>query len=480
MKKIIAILMVLALACSICSCGFRWWPSFTTQTTKDINQPSEGLYFVLNEDGVSYCVSSKGTCSDYNIVIPGTYNGLPVTKIGPHAFYNSYGVNSVIIPNSVISIGAEAFAKCHSLQSIIIPNSVKTIEESTFEYCTGLNSVVISDSVESIGENAFSNCKTLTNITIPNSVQSIGENAFWECTALTSVVIGDSLENIGPGAFAYCDALTSINVDANNEFFKSIDGNLYSKDGTNLIQYAINKKDTSFVIPDTVTTIHFYAFGACTALTSIEIPDSVTTIGGRAFYGCTSLVEVEIPASVTNIGDAPFPYCNSLRDIKVDENNEFYQSIGGNLYTKDGTKLIQYLQTLKDKLFVIPDTITTIGDLAFGNCTYLETIEIPDSVTTIERFAFDGCTSLENIIIPDSVTSIGEGAFSYCNSLASIIIPDSVTSIGEDAFYGCDSLSNIVYKGTMEQWNNIEKGNSWHYMVSATKVICSDGYVSIR
>ena len=145
---------------------------------------------------------------------------------------------------------------------------------------------------------------------------SIGVGAFCECISLTSVVIPSSVTSIGSDAFDYCSSLTEIKVDSNNANYKDINGNLYTKEGKTLIQYAIGKSDTHFVIPNGVTSIGNSAFKDCSRLTSVVIPDSVTSIGNWAFGWCDSLTSVVIPDSVTSIGNWAFEDCSSLTSIK--------------------------------------------------------------------------------------------------------------------------------------------------------------------
>ena len=197
--------------------------------------------------------------------------------------------NSFVIPYGVTSIGNEAFASCYGLTSITIPTSVT-----------------------SISDYAFSGCRSLTSIIIPDSVATIGAFAFYECTRLTNVTIGNSVTSIVDHTFSGCDILTNIAVDENNTAYKSIDGNLYSKDGKTLIQYAIGKSESVFIVPNGVAYIGDYAFSGCNSLTNVVIPDSVTTIGNWAFYGCSSLTSIAIPDSVTDIESNAFYSCDNL------------------------------------------------------------------------------------------------------------------------------------------------------------------------
>ena len=250
-----------------------------------------------------------------------------VTFIGERAFSDCKNLASVVIGNGVTIIGNGAFSGCKSLTNIVIPNSVTSIGNSAFYDCDSLANIVIPDSVTSIDNSTFYDCDSLANIVIPDSVTSIGSDAFCNCSSLVSVVIGDSVAFIDDCAFYYCYNLASITVEKNNQYYKSIDGNLYTKDGSTLVQYAIGKKDTSFVIPDSVTTIGSSAFSGCSSLTSVTIPDSVASIGAYAFDGCSSLVSVVIGDSVTSIDFWAFSGCSSLISVYYDGTEENWKKI---------------------------------------------------------------------------------------------------------------------------------------------------------
>ncbi len=217
----------------------------------------------------------------------------------------------------------------------------------------------------------------------------------------------------------------------------------------------------SVVIGESVTSIGDSAFYYCEYLTDVTIPDSVTTIGDDAFY-CCSIGSVDIPPSVTSIGGGAFISFSPPDVINISDLAAWCSiNFGGSFIPYDYFYLYLNGSLITD--LVIPDSVTSIADGAFGYC-YLESVTIPDSVTSIgtafaygslnevtipssvtriDDYAFDGCESLTTVNIPDSVTSIGRDAFYGCESLTSINIPDSVTSIGRDAFNSCESLTTV-------------------------------------
>ena len=176
-------------------------------------------------------------------------------------------IKEVVIPQGVTAIGEKAFGSCHDLQHVVIPDSVTSIEDLAFAFC-GLQNIVISEHVVSIGQRAF---------------------VFME----------------------------HIEVSPKNPRYTSVDGVLFDKGMTTIMQYPSKKKDERYTIPHTVKTIADGAFLRCKSLITIEIPNSVTSIGDDAFYHCTSLRNINIPDGVTTIGNRAFASCTALRIINI-------------------------------------------------------------------------------------------------------------------------------------------------------------------
>ena len=203
-----------------------------------------------------------------------------------------------------------------------------------------------------------------------------------------------------------------------------------------------------------VVEIESSAFNGCANLTSIIIPDSITSIGDFAFENCSGLTSITIPDSVTSIGDHAFYNCSSLTSITVSENNKYFSSLNGVLFNKDKTELITYPIGNERTEYTIPDSVTSIGNFAFYNCSSLTSITIPDSVASIGNSAFYNCSSLTNIKLPDVIDIISGNTFRDCSSLLNIIIPDSVTAIKECAFYNCSNLTSITIPDSVASIEN--------------------------
>ncbi|HPR30634.1 MAG TPA: leucine-rich repeat protein [Prolixibacteraceae bacterium] len=207
------------------------------------------------------------------------------------AFFNKNKLEKVILPSSLLSFGESVFLYCTGLTSIEIPPFATSIGSSAFSRCTKLESVFMSPFLTTIKDYAFYHCTSLSRISIPFSVTSIGESAFWYCTSLSEIYISSNVRSIEKYAFGRCPAY--IHVDDNNPYYSSIDGVLYNKNQSELIQCPISKAG-DFIIPSTVTRIIESAIYQCGKLKRISIPSSVEIIESFNFHYCNSLVSVNV------------------------------------------------------------------------------------------------------------------------------------------------------------------------------------------
>ncbi len=291
-------------------------------------------------------------------------------------------------------------------------------------------------------------------------VTEISDLAFIGCDTVVNLTIPYTVRNIGDRAFSTCSSLESITVVEYSPFFYSVDGVLFNKKMTELIQYPAAKAGTHYTVPDGVTEIEETAFRECD-LVEITLPSSVKEIGYgafeisekletvimpegveqidmEAFFYCTALKEIHIPASVRYLHNTAFISCTALQNIYVAEGNANYSSIDGVLFHKTAPKLIKYPAGKTQVEYSLPDGYNQIGEWAFSDCVYLE-----------------------NAVLPESVTRIGEYAFWDCLALASISIPRGVTWIPDSVFYNCNALKDVYFSGSESEWNalEIEQGN---------------------
>ena len=286
-----------------------------------------------------YTLTKVETNGNKTVIIPTEYNGEDIVSIGSSVFYANEEVEEVLIPSSVEKIDFHAFYKCKNLREIVIPNSVTTI----------------------------------------------GVTAFEDCVNLTRVRIGKNVSEIDSFAFRGCVSLMEISVHKDNEYYQSIDGNLYSSSFNSKIdilqQYAIGKTETSFSVPDGVRSIIDSAFSGSN-LENILLPDSLR---GASFTDCKKLTNITIPDSVVAIS-------------------------------------------------------------RFDGCSNLKSVALPKTFNSLPTFR--NCSSLESIVIPENVSVLSQTHFTGCAALTSITLPERIVKIGANAFSGCDNLSSVVFENT--------------------------------
>lgn len=225
--------------------------SYFTACDKE-DKPSEGLEFTLCNDGESYSVSGRGTCKDSRIVVPSTYEDLPVTEVDASAFYGD-SLKAVVLPDSIQTIGIWAFKNCKDLGSVGLPEGLTTISSGAFSGCERIRELELPTTLTSIGSKAFQLCRNLSKVIIPDGVKAIGDEAFLGCYNITTLTLGEELSKLGKAAFKSCWSIRDI------------------------------------VITGKVIRIMESTFEDCRALESLVLSQNIICIDALAFKECSAL-----------------------------------------------------------------------------------------------------------------------------------------------------------------------------------------------
>ncbi len=426
-----------------------------------------------------------------------------VTSIGKNAFYG-HSFKDAIIPDSVIEIRSGAFKKS-GINTLKIGNGVKTICSDAFYDCDELATITMGDSVEKIeggafyclerlkfiyipsveywcniefgdiysnpiqytdklyidgvetrniivpenigvlGDYTFFGCDVLDSILLGEGLERIGDHCFAYCTSLTRLGIPASVKEIGWGAFRYCDALMYISVDTDNPCFKSVDGVLFNKSITELIQYPIASDSDQYTIPEPVENIREYAFTQCTILQKIIVPDSVLAISESAFEHCSALKELHLGKNIEYIGEDAFYYCDALTDV----------------YIKD---LVAWFEIdFNQDMFLYDRNLYLNGELVIE-------LVVPEGIKVIPDNMFYSCLSIESVVLSDSVEEIGKNAFAL-SSVRTVKFGNNIKKIGANAF-------SINYIGEY-LLNNIDLFGGQEYTVKEGTRFIADGVFDI-
>jgi len=480
------------------------------QTTEPVTmKASVGLEFELSENGKYYTLVGLGDCMDVDIVVPGTYESLPVKAIAKEAF-KSKNVLSIYIPDTVEDLQMGMLIGCDSLKTLTMPStelskvraemrhpdgnyvvspsksleSLETVHMTKGEkvdYYTfynvadNLETLTLPDTLVKIGSNTFTHTPKLKEIVIPASVEEIDENAFRGCSNLRSVRFekGSRLSSLGKSVFVESAKLVSVEFDEACPLTE-LSNTIFS--GCKALK-TVN-------IPTAVKKIGEGVFVNCNHLTSVTLPDTLEEIGAWAFRN-TRIEEINIPASVKLIGKQAFYECEYIQKLTVEEGNGVYYSSGNCLIQKEGDILLHGAgevvipESVKEiaayafsynttaKSVTIPKGISVIREFAFEGCSALVSVKFEDGslCKTIERFVFRDCKALSDVELPTAIEDLGACAFENCQALTKFTVPASIKNFGEGIFQGCIELSDVtilaqlttIPKQTFYQCKNLEK-----------------------
>ena len=447
-------------------------------------------------------------CASLKTVVTGSNT----FSIGEFAFASCRTLTSIELSNTIQTVGKNAFDGCTALMNLSFSdNSIKKIEDNAFRGCTALSAVALSEGLMDIGSNAFQDCTALVDITLPQSLKTVGEYAFYQCSGLKSISLPAGIQQLGQHSFRGCSRLTEIRAkDTAAVFPELVIGDDAFSGCTSLSALDISAKKIenqafkgcTSLISATVrsSTIGNQAFDECTALTTIDIKSD--QIGNRAFSNCTALINTSL--NVSTLGVQAFVGCSALPSISINAahiGNQALENCSGlksvaftNAVATYGLNILSgcSLESLtvsaaslpegcfskvSVKDIVLENTVQSIGNHAFEDCSTLYRVVLPSSVTSIGDYAFRKCSSLEiirnenneDISISSSVSALGRRIFDGCNGikkltihcpeiaaeafanmpgLESFYLSDDVVSIGKRAFENCVSLTEVDLRET--------------------------------
>lgn len=446
-------------------------------------------YTVL-DDGASIAITDYYGAQT-ELTIPAELDGYTVTEIAENTFRDRPELTKITLPDTLQRIGKDAFfntgyynnaanwqenmlyidqalisVPTGAAGEIAIREGTVLLADNAMYNCKKITAVTLPSTIRYIGDYAMTNCKAVAALNLPEGLLRLGKSALAGCKSIKTLYIPASLtdmdcefeysSNIPAAPFSECAGLTEISVASDHPIFSSVDGVLYNKNQTKLLQYPRAKKAASFSVPSSVTEMVYASFAMTSALQSVQIPDTITEIADCTFYEAASLQSISLPNSLTKIdrnalysvglreltvpdsvtGKLYLDNCDSLQSltvgngitemrvhdcpalvsvavgenahsidfwalphlqsITVSEKNTEYTSVNGVLYNKDKTVLEHYPAGKKDADLTIPEGVQTIYGVS---SQYIKRIHIPASLETFNGVA---CPMLESISVADA------------------------------------------------------------------------------
>lgn len=390
-------------------------------------------------------------------------------------FYNCCKLSSIAFPARLVKIGDNALYWGEAIAG----RSNHNISVVTFAPDCRLNE---------IGKSAFKNCK-IKEIELPASVTTLGQKPFEGCS-IARLVVPDSLASDGfTDLVAGISGLKNIECRSTCKNFTTVDGVLFSKDGTELVFCPADKVAEVYTVPADVRKISDYSFkdnvgvkavefesaessltiGAYAfqnaAIVSVTLPERLVSISDRAFSGCAmlarvtfepqcrlttlgnyafekcaSLTEISIPDLTTSIGIYAFSGCSLLANFNLGANSQLI-TIGQHAF-RNCSALVEFTAPATLAYFGKPTTADTVTEktssYTFYNCKQLAKVDLSAcSVEYIAMYTFQHCSSLATVLLPQGLKGIGQYAFQNCVKLSEITLPEGLVTINGQAFSGC-------------------------------------------
>ena len=373
-----------------------------------------------------------------NVVIPSEINGKPVVSLKRSAFFQCENITSVYIPDSVTKLGTSVFYSCVNLERVCLSANLETLSSLSFFNCKKLKNIELPSGLNKIDSGAFEKCASLEEIELPDSLTSLNLRAFDECEGIKRIVIPQFVEYLTSHALN----MEEIIVHPDNSKYYSLDNCILRKSDNVIISGGQNS-----TIPKVATAIGEDAFNG-NSLKQITVPGNIKTIGRGAFsgaslneitiengveeigaaFGSCNLKKIVIPDSVTKIDQLVYGNCK-VGELSVSPGNRVYYSVDDYILTRDGNSIVAGILSNNP----IPAVAEEIGNGAFYRHFYIEEITIPANIKRVCGYAFYDCANLQKVIF-EGGELIETQSFSSCKNLTVVRFSKNVKRIEPHAF----------------------------------------------
>ena len=412
-----------------------------------------------------------------------------VTALSKWAFDFCVNLESIVMPDSLVSIGYAAFTLCSSLKSVTFGNGLESLGDFVFNLNTNLKTIQLPESLKTVSDCTFTGCG-MEEISFGHNVERIGNSVVSSCNNLQRVIFynpNTEIGSLGANVTVYSYAGGSVEAFANDNNLPFVPLDSPSEDPPVVVKtgqigpdvyYTLYENGHADIYGSGDTYERPYGYGSYFSeetnwqtpvpVTSIEVhPDVTGLLWEYGFSDLRDLRAVKLPASLVKIAPNMFYFCSGLESLELDPENPSYTVEDDVLFNKEKTRLIQYPLGKKDTTYAAPDGVEVIGAKAFCELQYLEELTLPDTVRTVERQVFEEAKSLRKVDLGNSVEVIDECAFFRAGNIPVITIPGSVKHIGDWAFGFRPDFTDVYYPCPQEAWDAIEIGSANEPLLNA-------------